>query len=146
MQDHAGDAFDDLNHLGAIRVRDVRGLLDQHRDEHHAPMQAVVRLDELVQRQRHAVGRRCQEDRGSGKPGVASADRGLDQVLFGLTQLAAGTFDQFDAAAPGQHQEGDGAGEQQRKPAALKQLDGIGRKENAIDNEEEAGHGKDQDR
>ena len=74
------------------------------------------------------------------------ADGGLDQVLFRLAQLAAGALDQPDAAAPGQHQERDDAGEQQRKPAALEQLGRIRREEDAVDHQEEAVDGDHEDR
>ena len=56
MQDDAGDARDDFDDLGAILVGYARGLLDQHRHQHHALMQHVIVLDELRQRQRHARG------------------------------------------------------------------------------------------
>ena len=138
MQDHPGDALDHLDHLGAVFVGDARRFLDQHGDQHHALVQDVVVLDELGQRQRHAVGGGGQEHRGAVKPRVASADGGLDQVFFRLAQLAARPLDQPDAAAPGQHQERDDAGQQQRKPAALEQLGRIGGKEDAVDDEEEA--------
>ena len=56
----------------------------------------------------------------------------------GWRSAAARALDQLDAAAPGQHQERDDAGEQQRKPAALEQLDRVRGEENAVDHEEEA--------
>ena len=56
----------------------------------------------------------------------------------GWRSFAARAFDQPDAAAPGQHQERDDGGEQQRKPAALDQLGRVRREENAVDDEEEA--------
>ena len=124
--------------LRAIFVRDARRFLDQHGDQHHALVQHVIVLDELRQRERHALGRRRQEYGGARQPRVAAVDGGLDQVLFRLAQLAARPLDQLDAAAPGQHQERDDAGEQQRKPAALEQLGRVRGEEDAVDDEEEA--------
>ena len=69
---------------------------------------------------------------------MAAVDRGFDQVFLRLAQLSARMLHQFDAAAPGQHHEGDDGGEQQRKPAALEQFDLIGGEENAVDGEEES--------
>ena len=101
-------------------------------------MQHVIVLDELRQRERHALRGGGQEHGGAGEPRVAAVDGGLDQVFFRLAQVAARALDQFDAAAPGQHQEGDDGCEQQRKPAALEQFDRIGGEENAVDGEEES--------
>ena len=67
----------------------------------------VIVLDELRQRQRHALRRGGQKHGGARQPRMAFADGGLDQVLLGLAQLAARPLDQLDAAAPGQHQERD---------------------------------------
>jgi hypothetical protein len=69
---------------------------------------------------------------------MATVDGGLDQILFRLAQISARTLHQLDAAAPGQHHEGDDRREQQRKPAALEQLDRIGGEENAVDDQEES--------
>ena len=69
---------------------------------------------------------------------MATVDGGLDQILFRLAQISARTLHQLDAAAPGQHHEGDDRCEQQRKPAALEQFDRIGGEENAVDDEEES--------
>ena len=138
MQDDAGDARDDFDDLGAVLVGYARRFLDQHRHQQHALVQHVIVLDELCQRQRHARGRGRHEHGGAGEPRMAAVDGGLDQILFRLAQVSACTLHQLDAAAPGQHHEGDDGGEQQRKPAALEQLDRIGGEENAVDGEEES--------
>ena len=137
MQDHPGDAGNDLDHLGAVFIRYVRGFLDQYRHQHHALVQYAVVLDELGEGQRHALGRGGKKHGRAGEPRTAFADSRLDQILFGLAERAARTLDQLYAAAPGQHQERDDAGQHQRKPAALEQLCRVRREENAIDHEEE---------
>ena len=96
MQDDARDAFDHFDDLGAIGIRDARHFGDLHGHQNDALMQNVVVLDELRQRQRHAVWRGCQEGRGAIEPRMAATDGRLDQVFFGLTQFGAGAFDQFD--------------------------------------------------
>ena len=101
-------------------------------------MQHLIVLDELGQRQRHAVWRGRQEHGGARKSRVALVDRGLDQILFGLTQLGASPLNQLHPAAPGQHQERDQGSKHQREPAALVQLHRIGSEEDAVDDEEEA--------
>ena len=62
----------DLDDLGAVFVGDARGFLDQHRDQHHALVQDVIVLDELRQRERHAVGARRPET-----PRCPTAARGI---------------------------------------------------------------------
>ncbi|MGY3344644.1 hypothetical protein ACVWYK_003413 [Bradyrhizobium sp. USDA 4470] len=141
MQNHAGDAGNDLDDLDPVLVGDVGQLLDQHGDEDDALVQHVIVLDELRQRQRHAFRRGGQEHGGAGQARAAFVDRRLDQILLRLPQLRACGFNELHAAAPGQHQEGDEAREQQRKPAPLEQLDRIGREEDHVDHEEEAVHG-----
>jgi hypothetical protein len=80
---------------------------------------------------------------GSGTPAVQERRRSREahrrlladvrnELLFAFAHLLAGPFRQALAAAPGQHQEGDRAGEQQRKPAALEQLERIRREEHEI--------------
>ena len=66
MQDHPGDAGNDLDHLGAVFIRYVRGFLDQHRHQHHALVQYAVVLDELGEGQRHALGRGRKKHRRAG--------------------------------------------------------------------------------
>ena len=86
VQDDARDARDDVDDLGAVLLGDVRRFLDQHRDQEHALVQDVVVLDELRQRERHALRRGGQEHGSAGQPGVAPVDGGLDQILFRLAQ------------------------------------------------------------
>jgi hypothetical protein len=76
---------------------DARRFLDDHGDEHHALVQHLIVLDELRQRQRHALGRGRQEHGGARQPGLAPADGGFDQVLLRLAQPGARPFDQPDA-------------------------------------------------
>src|SRR5207244_13571084 len=68
----------------ALPICDARGLLDLYGHQQDALMQHLIVLDELGQRQRHAVWRGRQEHGGARKSRVALVDRGLDQILFGL--------------------------------------------------------------
>jgi hypothetical protein len=53
----------------------------------------MIVLDELRQRQRHALGHGRQEHGGARQPGLAAADGGFDQILFRLPQPGAAPFD-----------------------------------------------------
>jgi len=94
--------------------------LDDHGGEQHALVQHTIVLTNCVRRQRHALG---PDARNTAVP--ASCLHRLTAVS--ISPLPAGAtgrrpFDQPDAAAPGQHQERDDAGEQQRNQPPSRNL------------------------
>ena len=68
----------------------------------------------------------------------------LEELFLGLAHVPAGFLEKHLPAAPGQHDEGHDAGEQQREPAAFEKFQRIGREENQIDQQEESVDRRDQ--
>ena len=62
---------------------------DQHGDQHHAPVQNVILLDELRQERADAVGGGCRKHSRARQPRMAPGDGRLGQIFFRLAQCAA---------------------------------------------------------
>ena len=86
-------------------------------------MQDVVALDVVRQRERHALGHAAEHDRGARE--CETADRVAMRSMKSfdaLANLQPDLVHDLLALAPGQHEERDDEGDEQREPAAVEEL------------------------
>ena len=109
-------------------------------------MENAIVSEMMRERERYARAG-CSKDRGC--PGQADRpvfEHPVNEVVLPLPEPGALLREQRIAGPPGQHQERDDAGHQQREPIALDQLGRVGGDKDQLDDQEKSVDRRDQQR